>query len=123
MIYKKSGDSAYIVTNHHVIEGANQLEVTLADGSKLEASLLGTDIWTDLAVLKVDGTNIKTVAEFGNSDALKLGEPVWAIGNPLGLEFAGSITQGIISGLERAVPIDLNVTIFRIGMRNKPMRD
>lgn len=108
VIYKKQGNKAYIVTNHHVIDGANQIEVTLADGTKLEAKLLGSDIWTDLAVLEVDGKKINKVAEFGDSDALKPGEPVIAIGNPLGLEFAGSITQGIISGLERTVPIDFN---------------
>lgn len=108
VIYKKEGDSAYIVTNHHVVEDATSLEVMMPDGSKIEAELLGSDIWTDLAVLRVNGRNIKTVAEFGNSDTLKLGEPVIAIGNPLGLEFAGSITQGIISGLERTVPLDFN---------------
>jgi len=108
VIYKKHGNSAYIVTNHHVVDGANRLEVTLANGEKIEAKLLGSDLWTDLAVLQVDGSKIHTVAEFGDSDALKLGETVIAIGNPLGLEFAGSITQGIISGLERTVPLDFD---------------
>ena len=108
VIYRKANGKAYIVTNHHVIEGANQLEVTLHDGTKLEARLLGSDVWTDLAVLEVDGSKVNKVAEFGDSDTLKLGEPVIAIGNPLGQEFAGSVTLGIISGLERTVPIDLN---------------
>lgn len=108
VIYKKAKNSAFIVTNFHVIEGADQLEVTLSDGTKLEAKLLGGDVWTDLAVLEIDGTKVKTVAEFGDSDALKPGETVIAIGNPLGLQFSGSVTQGIISGLERAIPIDLN---------------
>jgi serine protease Do len=108
VIYKKSGDKAYVVTNHHVIGGANSLEVTLSDGTKLPATLKGSDIWTDLAVLEVEGKNLKTIAEFGDSDALKPGEPVIAIGNPLGPTFSGSVTQGIISGLERAIPVDLN---------------
>lgn len=108
VVYKRQGNTAYIVTNHHVIEGANQIEVTLSDGTKLDAELLGSDVWSDLAVLKVDGDAIKTVAPFGNSDVLKLGEPVIAIGNPLGLEFAGSITQGVVSGLDRTVPMDFN---------------
>lgn len=108
VVYKIQNDSAYIVSNHHVVEGANDLEVTLSDGTKLPAELLGSDVWTDLAVLKVDHDGVRTIAEFGNSDALKLGEPVIAIGNPLGLEFAGSITQGIVSGLERTVPMDFN---------------
>jgi serine protease Do len=108
VIYKKAGGKAYIVTNYHVIEGADQLEVTLEDGTKIPAVIRGGDIWTDLAVLEVDGSQIETVAEFGNSDLLKPGEPVMAIGNPLGLEFSGSVTQGIISGLERTIPVDLN---------------
>lgn len=108
VIYKKSGNKAYIVTNNHVIEGADQLDVTLADGTKIPARLMGSDPWTDLAVIEVDGKNIKTIAEFGNSDTLKPGEPVIAIGNPLGLGFSGSVTNGIISGIERTIPVDLN---------------
>ncbi|KOP71612.1 S1C family serine protease [Cytobacillus solani] len=107
VIYKKQGKSAFIVTNHHVVEGAQQLEVSLADGTKIPAKLVGSDIWTDLAVLEVDSKDIKTVAEFGDSGALKTGEPVIAIGNPLGT-FEGSVTQGIISGLERTVPVDID---------------
>lgn len=108
VVYKKEGDKAYVVTNHHVIEGANTLEITLADGTKIPATLRGSDIWTDLAVLEVEGSKVKTIAEFGDSDALKTGEPVIAIGNPLGAIFSGSVTQGIISGLERAVPVDID---------------
>lgn len=107
VIYKKQGKYAFIVTNHHVVEGAQQLEVSLADGTKIPAKLVGSDIWTDLAVLQVDSKDIKTVAEFGDSGALKIGEPVIAIGNPLGT-FEGSVTQGIISGLERTVPVDID---------------
>jgi serine protease Do len=108
VIYKKANGKAFIVTNNHVIEGADQLEVTLADGTKIPATLKGSDPWTDLAVLEVDGSSIQTVAEFGDSDALKSGEPVIAIGNPLGLGFSGSVTSGIISGVERTIPVDLN---------------
>lgn len=108
VIYKKAGNKAYIVTNHHVIEGAQSIEVTLADGAKLPATLRGSDVWTDLAVLEVEGKEINTVAEFGDSDVLKAGEPVIAIGNPLGATFSGSVTKGIISGLERAIPVDIN---------------
>jgi serine protease Do len=108
VIYKKEGGKAYVVTNHHVVEGASRLEVTLADGTKIPAKLRGSDIWTDLAVLEVDGEKIEKIAEFGDSDALKIGEPVIAIGNPLGPTFSGSVTQGIVSGLERAIPVDIN---------------
>jgi len=108
VIYKKAGDKAYVVTNHHVVEGAQQLEVTLADGTKEPAKLIGSDIWTDLAVVEISSANVETVAEFGDSDALKVGESVIAIGNPLGLSFAGSVTAGVVSGLERAVPVDID---------------
>lgn len=108
VVYKKSGGKAYIVTNNHVIEGASELEVTLSDGVKLPAKLIGSDPWTDLAVITVNGDKVKTVAEFGKSASLKPGEPVIAIGNPLGLQFSGSITQGIISGLERTIEVDIN---------------
>ncbi|MEG9298404.1 trypsin-like peptidase domain-containing protein [Mangrovibacillus sp. Mu-81] len=110
VIYKKAGNKAYIVTNNHVIEGADQLEVTLADGTKVPATLRGADVWTDLAVLEIDGSSIEKadVAEIGNSDELKAGEPVIAIGNPLGLQFSGSVTQGVVSGVERTIPVDIN---------------
>ena len=108
VIYKIEGDQAFIISNYHVVEGAKQLEVTLADGSKEEATLIGGDIWTDLAVVAISSEKIKTVIKFGDSDALKQGETVIAIGNPLGLDFYGSVTTGVISGKERAVPVDLN---------------
>ncbi|TKC16687.1 S1C family serine protease [Robertmurraya kyonggiensis] len=108
VIYKKEGGKAYVVTNHHVVEGASSLEISLTDGTKIPATLRGSDVWTDLAVLEVDGSKIETIAEFGDSDALRTGEPVIAIGNPLGAIFSGSVTQGIISGLERAIPVDID---------------
>lgn len=108
VIYKVEGNKAFIITNHHVVEGANQLEVTLADGSKEKAELIGSDVWTDLAVIVMDAKNIDIVADFGDSDVLKVGETVIAIGNPLGLDFYGSVTQGIVSGKDRSVPVDLN---------------
>lgn len=108
VVYKVEGNKAYIITNHHVVEGAKQLEVTLEDGSKVAAELVGSDIWTDLAVIVIDSKNINTVAEFGDSDVLKVGETVIAIGNPMGLEFYGSVTKGVVSGKDRSVPVDLN---------------
>lgn len=108
VVYKKDNGKAFIVTNHHVIDGASTIEVTLADGTKKNAKLLGSDVWTDLAVLEIEATDISTIAEFGDSDTLKPGEPIMAIGNPLGLQFSGSVTKGIISGLERTIEIDIN---------------
>ncbi|OEH93082.1 S1C family serine protease [Bacillus solimangrovi] len=108
VIYKKEGDSAFVVTNDHVVKGATKLEVSLSDGSRIPAELVGSDVYTDLAVLRIDGSLVNTVAEFGSSENIKIGEPVVAIGNPLGLQFAGSVTRGIISGKERSLDIDLD---------------
>lgn len=103
VIYKKEGNFAYIVTNNHVVDGQQGLEVMLKDGSKVEAELIGTDAFTDLAVLKIAADKVDTVATFGDSDALKVGEPAIAIGSPLGSQYANSVTQGIISSLNRPV--------------------
>lgn len=108
VIYKKSGSYAYVITNNHVVSDAKKLEISLRNGKKIPAKLLGTDPFMDLAVLRVDGSEIHKVAELGHSDSLKLGEPVVAIGNPLGAEFSGSVTKGIVSGLKRTVPVDIN---------------
>lgn len=108
VIYKKDGDYAYIVTNHHVVENADTLEVVLNDDTNIEAELLGSDLFTDLAVLRVKGDKIESTIEMGSSESLKVGEPVIAIGNPLGHMFAGSVTQGIISGKQRTIPQDFN---------------
>lgn len=108
VIYKKGDGKAFVVTNHHVIEGASDIEVSLSDGARVKGRVLGSDVWTDLAVIEIDGSHIEKIAQFGNSDNINLGEPVIAIGNPLGLEFSGSVTQGIISGLNRTIPVDIN---------------
>nr|WP_269447583.1 trypsin-like peptidase domain-containing protein [Amphibacillus xylanus] len=108
VIYRKEADRAYIVTNHHVIEGADQIEIILEDDTRLIAELKGSDLYTDLAVLEVDGTHIDVVIELGNSELTKVGEPVIAIGNPLGLGLSGSVTQGIISGTQRSIPQDFS---------------
>ncbi|WP_257347658.1 S1C family serine protease [Pseudalkalibacillus decolorationis] len=107
VIYKKEGDYAYIVTNHHVVENASQVEISLSNGTQLKAELLGSDPIMDLAVLRVKGDKVNAVAEFGSSSGLKPGEPAIAIGNPLG-NFPGTVTKGIISAADRTVPVDLN---------------
>ena len=94
----------YIVTNNHVIDGANKIVVTLKDGTTYNATLVGTDSKADLAVLKIDATNLQA-AEFGDSDALEVGELAVAIGNPLG-QLGGTVTDGIISALDREITID-----------------
>lgn len=108
VIYKKADDKAYVVTNHHVVEEADELEVVLYNDKHLEAKLLGSDLFSDLAVLEIDSEAIDQVIDMGSSDKIKVGEPAIAIGNPLGHMFAGSVTQGIISGTKRTIPIDFN---------------
>lgn len=108
VIYKVDDEYAFIVTNHHVVEQADAVEVLLADETKVDAEILGSDVFTDLAVLRADAENIDDAIELGTSEDLKVGEPVIAIGNPLGHMFAGSVTQGIISGKQRAIPQDFN---------------
>lgn len=105
VIYKREGNTAYIVTNNHVVEGQNGLEVLLKDGSKVKAELVGTDAYTDLAVLKIESDKVAdiTPATFGDSDSLKAGEPAIALGSPLGSQYANSVTAGIISSLGRQV--------------------
>lgn len=108
VIYKKSNGKAYIISNHHVVEGAEMLEITFDDGTKTDGRLVGSDMWTDLAVIEIDDKSVQTVAKFGDSDLLKRGETVIAIGNPLGLGFSGSVTVGVVSGKDRSIPIDFN---------------
>ena len=96
--------NGYIATNNHVVENAQELVVSLADGRVLTGRVLGADPVTDLAVIKVDATGLPAAA-FGDSDSLLVGEPAIAIGNPLGLEFKGSVTAGVISALNRSLEI------------------
>lgn len=108
VIYKVEGDIAYVVTNNHVIDGADALEILMKDGTKKEAQVVGSDVWTDLAVLSIPAEGIEVVAEFGDSNNLNVGEPAIAIGSPLGTEFATSVTQGIVSATERTVETDID---------------
>ena len=97
----------YIVTNYHVIEGANNITVALDDGTEYTAYLIGSDAYTDLAVIRIQQENL-TAAEFGNSDKVRVGEIAIAIGNPTG-QLQGTATSGIISALNRNVEINNTV--------------
>ncbi len=103
VIYKKSGNAAYVVTNNHVISGSNAVEIIMSNGKKLSAKVVGKDSVTDLAVLKINFSEVSTVASFGNSNSIKVGETALAIGSPLGSDYATSLTQGIISAKKRTV--------------------
>ena len=109
VIYKIEDEYAYVVTNYHVIEGADTVEVVLADEINIEAEVLGSDMFSDLAVLRMDSEDVNTIVEMGSSDQLKVGEPAIAIGNPLGHMFSGSVTLGVISGTQRTIPVDFDM--------------
>ena len=98
-------EDGYIITNAHVIEDGNHITVTLNDGTEYQAQVVGSDSKVDIAVIKVEATGL-TAGNFGDSDSLVHGEPAIVIGNPLGMDFAGTITDGIISSTSREVKID-----------------
>lgn len=102
----------YIVTNYHVIENAKKVAVTLPGGKKIDAKIIGADEAVDLAVLKVDGIKDLPVAKFGDSSKVRVGDTAIAIGNPLGEEFAGSVTSGIISALNREIAMNGEVNKY-----------
>ncbi len=108
VIYKKSGNTAYVVTNNHVVKGAKKVSVVLSDGTNVNADVIGTDIWTDLAVLKINGDNVTTTMDFANSDDIAVGETAFAIGSPLDVNFSNTVTKGIVSAVNRQIPMDVD---------------
>jgi serine protease Do len=104
VIFQIGKSKAQIVTNNHVVEGGTSYEIVLANKERRAAVLVGRDPYTDLAVLEIDAKGITSFAEFGDSDTLKAGQTAIAIGNPLGMDFAQTLTKGIISSPKRIVP-------------------
>lgn len=107
VIFERTGGKARIVTNNHVVEGFTKLDVVTAAGDRRKAELIGRDQISDLAVLEIDGDGIVQIAEFGDSDALRTGETAIALGNPLGIGYAPTVTRGIISYPKRTIPVSL----------------
>ena len=108
VIYKKSGNTAYVVTNNHVVNGAKKLSVILSDGTNVNAEVVGTDVWTDLAVLKISGDNVTTTMDFADSDKIAVGETAFAIGSPLDVNLSNTVTKGIVSAVNRQIPMDVD---------------
>ena len=96
----------YVITNNHVVESTSEVAVILADGTQILAEIVGTDPFSDLAVLRAQG-NVPAIAPLGNSDALRPGETVIAIGSPLG-DFKNTVTAGVVSATERSIEVDQN---------------
>ena len=103
-IYDSKG---YILTNHHVIDGASEIKVKLMDGETLVATVIGSDEYADIAVIKIDSSYVKRVAKIGNSSKMKVGDTVFTIGSPLSVDYAGTVTRGILSGKDRMVAVSV----------------
>lgn len=103
VVYMKSNGKGYIVTNNHVVSGADAVQVMLANGKTVSAKIVGKDSTTDLAVLSIDSKYVTQTASFGDSKSLQAGQTVIAIGSPLGSEYASTVTQGIISAPSRTI--------------------
>ncbi len=107
-VYKVEGKTAYIMTNHHVIENAKDIKITFADDSETTATLVGSDEYADIAVLKVDADKIKGVATLGSSVNARKGDTVFTIGSPMGIDYRGTVTKGILSGKDRLVSVSIS---------------
>ncbi|RHW42865.1 PDZ domain-containing protein [Neobacillus notoginsengisoli] len=114
VIFKKSGGSAYIVTNNHVIENAQKLEVSFDNGEKAEAKVVGADALTDLAVIKVDAKFAPDAIDFADSSSLRPGDEVFAIGNPLGLDLSRTVTRGIVSAIDRSIDVSTSAGEWKL---------
>lgn len=106
-VYKTEDKTAFLLTNNHVIENADDVYVTFTDGTIVEANIVGADVYSDVAVLSVDEDYIISIAEIGSSEDARLGDTVFAIGAPLDSAYSWSVTRGIVSGKDRLVQVEL----------------
>ena len=100
-VYKTEGSTSYIMTNNHVVSGGGSAKVIFSDGTSADTKILGGDTYADIAVLTVSTSSIKQVATLGNTENMKLGDTVFAVGAPLGDTYSGTVTKGILSGKDR----------------------
>ncbi len=106
-IYKKDDNKFYIITNHHVIDGGDNFKITYSDGKEISASLIGSDKYADIAVLKVDAREKIDAVEIGSTNSLRVGDTTFTVGAPLDFAYSWTVTRGIISGKERLVEVSL----------------
>lgn len=107
-VYKKEDKKGYILTNHHVISGADEIKVVNNNEQTVSAKLLGSDELSDLAVLSIDESAVMSVATLGSSAKTEVGDTVFTVGTPLGNEYKGTVTKGILSGKDRMVSVSTN---------------
>lgn len=113
-VYKKDEKYGYILTNHHVVEDANDIKVTNNAGQVVTATLLGSDEFSDIAILKIDKEAVMQVAQIGSSSDLEIGDSLFTVGSPLGSKYMGTVTRGILSGKDRLVTVSLSSGKYRI---------
>ena len=107
-VYKTDNNYGYLLTNYHVVEEADSVTLTMSDDTEAEATVLGGDEYLDLAVLRVDKSNVSMVANIGNSEDMNLGDTVFTVGTPMGEEYRGTVTSGILSGKDRMVSVSVS---------------
>lgn len=106
-IYKNSGTISYVMTNHHVVSGCDSVKIILSDNTSVDAKVKGSEAYSDIAVLEVSDSKVVAVATLGDSEKLKVGDTLFAVGSPEGADYAGTVTKGILSGKDRLVAVAL----------------
>lgn len=106
-VYDSEEENAFIMTNHHVIEGGDRIKITYSDDSEAYAGVVGSDEYADIAILKVEKSSILEIASIGNSEETKVGDTVFTIGSPMGIDYRGTVTRGILSGKDRLVSVSI----------------
>ena len=107
-IYKTNESESYLITNHHVVDGGSSFKITYTDGDEVEATLVGSDEYSDIAVLKVETKEGYEAVEIGNSNTMRVGDTTFTVGAPLGDVYSWTVTRGILSGKERLVEVSLS---------------
>lgn len=107
-VYKKEDKNSYVITNNHVIDGATDVKITNNAGATVDAKVLGSDEYADIAVLSISTDAVLAVAKIGDSTALELGDTLFTVGSPLGIDYMGTVTKGILSGKDRTVEVSLS---------------
>lgn len=102
-VYKRENNDAYVLTNHHVVDGSKSIDVEMSNGVSTTGTLVGSDEFSDVAVVKIDASSVLAVAEIGDSEKLRVGDTVFAIGTPVSLDYSFTVTRGILSGKNRLV--------------------
>lgn len=107
-VYKVDDNYGYILTNNHVVEGGDKITVVMTNDEEVEGTVLGGDSYLDLAVIRIARNKVTLVANIGSSENMKLGDTVFTVGSPMGYEYRGSVTSGVLSGKDRMVPVSVS---------------